>query len=203
VQLDRDGNGRIEENLTITGQAAHEWRSHYQTPGERQERYGRAWEGRLAGAKLESVAIEVEDRNRPVSVHARGFVPQLGERRTGGELRLPTSSRDSDLTSTYARLGARRWPLVLGFPWQHEEVLDYELPDGFHLVRAPQSRTVTSTFGTFNFQIQSQGHRLSIHSSLSVEQNRISPADYDAFRRFLREVDGLLAERIVVGEGAR
>jgi tetratricopeptide (TPR) repeat protein len=201
VQLDRDGNGRIDEDLVITGQAAHEWRSHYQTPGERQERYGRAWEGRLAGAKLESVAIDVEDRNRPVSVHARGFVPQLGERRAGGELRLPTSSRDADLTRTYARLGARHWPLALGFPWQHAEDLTYELPEGFRLVRAPQSRRVASPFGTFDFQVHPEGNRLSIHSSLSVDQNRISPADYDAFRTFLREVDGLLAERIVIGEG--
>lgn len=201
VQLDRDGGGRIDESLVITGQAAHEWRSHYQTPGERQERYGRAWEGRLAGAKLESVAIDVEDRNRPVAVHARGFVPQLGERRADGEVRLPTSSRDADLTRTYARLGARRWPLVLGFPWQHVEDLDYELPDGFHLVRAPQSRKVESPFGTFDFQVQSQGHRLSVHSSLSVNQGLVSPAEYEAFRSFLREVDGLLAERVVVAEG--
>ncbi len=202
VRLDREGNGHIDESLSIAGQAAHEWRSHYQTPGERQERYGRAWEGRMAGAKLESVAIEVEDRNRPVSVHARGFVPQLGERRTG-ELRLPTSSREADFTRTYARLGARRWPLVLGFPWQHVEDVDYELPDGFRVVRAPRSRQLTSAFGSFDFRVHAEGARLSIHSALAVERDRISPAEYPAFRAFLREIDGLLAERIVIGEGVQ
>jgi transglutaminase-like putative cysteine protease len=201
VELGPDGAARIDERVTVTGQAAHEWRSHYQTPGERQERYGRVWEGRLAGGKLDGVAMEgIEDRNQAVRVHARGWVPHLGQRRGEGELHLPSSSREADFTPSYARLGTRRWPLVLGFPWQHVETLELALPEGFRVVRAPADRRIEGAFGGFEFQVRAggDGRSLVVHSALSVERDRILPGEYAAFRAFLREIDGILSERIVV-----
>ena len=49
VAIEPGGDGRVDEQLIIRGQAAPDWREHYQTPGERRERYGRGVERPLPG----------------------------------------------------------------------------------------------------------------------------------------------------------
>jgi transglutaminase-like putative cysteine protease/tetratricopeptide (TPR) repeat protein len=207
VALAADGSAQVDETVTVKGQAAQEWRAHYQTPGERRERYAKVWNGHQAGARLEAVEMAgVEDRNQPVVVRARAFVPHLAQPNQRGELHLPSSSREADLTQTYARLGARRWPLVLGFPWQHDEEVEYRLPNGFHLLRAPTGRQLKSAFGSFVLEVEasSDGRAIKVHSILSVERDRIAASEYGDFRGFLRDVDNLLGEPIVIaGESGR
>ena len=200
VNLKEDGSARIAEDLTIAGQSAHEWRSHYQTAGERRERYGKVWSGRFAGATLADVDMDVADRNRPVAVSSTVTVPQMGERLSGRELRLPSSSREADFTSTYARLGQRRFPLVLGYPWRHEEQVTYNLPAGARVLHAPNARKIESPFGEFTLAVASSadGRSIGVTSVLVVARNRIEPASYPAFRAFLRDTDAALAERVVV-----
>jgi tetratricopeptide (TPR) repeat protein len=201
VDLREDGSAKIAEELTIAGQAAHEWRSHYQTVGERRERYAKVMSGRFAGAVLEDVAMEVDDRYRPVTVRSQVLVPQMGERLSNGEMRLPTSSREADFTSTYARLGQRRWPLVLGYPWRHEEQVTYQLPIGIRVLHAPGARKIDSPFGEFTLAVESpkDGRTIRVSTVLLVTKNRIEPANYAAFRAFLRDTDAALAERVTVG----
>jgi tetratricopeptide (TPR) repeat protein len=206
VDLRSDGSARIAEDLTITGQAAHEWREHYQTGGERRERYAKVWNGRYAGSVLDRVDMRLSDRNRPVAVHALVHVPQLGDRRAANQIDLPLSSREADFTSTYARLGRRRWPLVLGYPWRHEEEVTYRLPDGARIVRAPASRKIESRFGEFTLTLDDRpgAGRVAVKTALVVDKSRIEPSEYPAFRAFLRDTDALLAERLIVEvKGAR
>jgi len=130
-------------------------------------------------------------------------VPQMGERLRGSELRLPSSSRDPDLTSTYAPLGQRRFPLVLGYPWRHEERVTYNLPAGAHVLHAPGARKIESPFGEFTLAVarSPDGRSIGVTSVLVVAKNRIEPASYPAFRTFLHDTDAALAERVVVEVG--
>ena len=201
VDLQADGSARIAEDLSVVGQAAHEWRSYYQTAGERRERFAKAWNGRYAGTQLESFEMDLDDRNRPVVVHSRVLVPELGDRRPGREVHLPSSSREADLASTYARLGERHWPLVIGYPWRHEENVRYRLPKGARVLRQPGNRTVKNQFGEFTLAVASTVEGIAITSAFVVNQSRIAPADYAAFRAFLRDTDAALAERVVVDLG--
>ena len=205
VALAADGSAQVDEDLVITGQAAHEWRNHYQTPGERRERYAKVWNGRHAGAVLEAVEMEVGDLNRPVSVRARVQVPEFGGPRPDGEAQLPLSSREADFTSTYARLGQRHWPLVLGYPWRHQEKLVFRLPAGARLVRVPAPRKLASRFGEFSLLSETArgGLEVTLKSLLAVEVSRIEPADYPAFRSFLHDIDAVLAEKLVVDLGGK
>jgi transglutaminase-like putative cysteine protease/tetratricopeptide (TPR) repeat protein len=207
VALSADGSARVDETVTVKGQAAQEWRAHYQTPGERRERYAKVWNSRHTGAQLEAVDMAgIEDRNQPVLVRARALVPHMAQGNGRGEFHLPSSSREAELTQTYARLGTRRWPLVLGFPWQHEEELEYRLPAGFRLLRAPTARRVECAFGSFDLKVNvsSDGRAIEVRSLLSVERDRIDAGEYGEFRTFLRDVDNLLGEPIVIaGEDTR
>jgi tetratricopeptide (TPR) repeat protein len=203
VTLDAAGGGRIDEDLVVTGQAAPDWRMHYQTPGEREERFSKVWNGRFPGAKLDSLRFDgVEDRNRPVVLHAQVQVPRIAEARADGKLQLPVSARETEFVRSYARLSRRRHELQLAFPWLHEEELVFHLPDGWRVVRQPGARQEKSAFGRFELRIEPAdgGRSLRIRSVIEVDRHRIAPGDYGAFRKFLGAIDGALAEKIVVAK---
>ncbi len=197
------GDATVDEQLVIRGQAAPNWRSHYQTPGERAERYGRVWSGRFPGARLTAVEMpRIEDRNAPVTVRSQVAVPRLGRLTAGHALELPVTGRDGDFVRTYARLSARRQDLVLAYPWQHDEALDYRLPAGWRLTGgAPPPRTIESPFGRFRLSVEVEGGVLRVRSALDVTRARIPAGDYLRFRAFLGEVDAALAQPVVVAPG--
>ena len=195
------GDARVDEEPIIRGQAAPNWREHYQTEGERKDRYGRVWSGRFPGARLDSVAMPgIGDRGAPVTVRAGVTVPRLARATAGGALELPVTGRDADFVRTYARLSARRQELVLGYPWQHDEELTYRLPTGWRLAAgAPAGRRpVDSPFGRFTIEVEIDGSVLRVRSSLNVTQARIAPDDYLRFRSFLMEVDAALGSPVGV-----
>jgi tetratricopeptide (TPR) repeat protein len=206
VDLDADGDARVDEVLTIRGQAAPDWREHYQTPGERRERYGRVWEERHPGARLVSLEMPgIEDREAPVIVRSEVKVTRLGVPSGGGPgdengLTLPISVREADFSRTYARLGARKEELVLSYPWQHDEEIVYRLPAGWALRAGPTKREVTSAFGRLTVEVTSEaGGVVRVHTFLDVTRFRIPAGDYAAFRAFLGDIDAAFAERIAVG----
>jgi hypothetical protein len=200
VTLEPSGDAQVDESLIIRGQAAPGWRQHYQTPGERAERYGRVWTGRFPGARLASVEMpDIGDRNVPVTVKASAQVPRFGRASASGGLDLPVTGRDADFVRTYARLSARRQDLVLAYPWRHDEELAYQLPSGWRMAgAAPPVRTVESRFGRFRLEVEVDGGAVRVKSSLDVTRARIAPADYAGFRAFLSEVDEALDQRLTV-----
>jgi transglutaminase-like putative cysteine protease len=210
VDLGAGGDARIDEDLRIKGQAAADWREHYQTPGERVERYGRVWEDRHPGARLVSLEMPgIEDRDTPVVVRSVATVPRLGEPAavagSGKGLMLPLAVREADFSRTYARLGARKQDLLIAYPWQHDEEIAYRLPAGWGLRAGGTPRQIAGPFGRLTVDVTSEaGGLVKVHTFLDVTRFRIPPAEYGAFRAFLGGIDAALAERITVGpaEGA-
>ncbi len=209
ITLEAGGDAKVGETLSIRGQAAPNWREHYQSPGERADRYGRVWSGRFPGARLTAVDMpDIGDRDAPVVVKASAVVPHFGQPR-GSVLELPASGRDSDFVRTYARLSERHRDLVLAYPWQHDEELVYRLPAGWTVLPAGlgagAARDVESAFGRFHLDVRADGGVVRVRSFLDVEKARIAPDEYARFRAFLSEIDALIQERLVVGpsEGGR
>jgi hypothetical protein len=200
VRLEASGDADVTEELELTGQAAPEWREHYQTAGERMDRYAKVWTGRNPGAHLLSVDMpSIEDRNRPVLVKARATVPRLAEPTADGGLLLPVGAREADLVRTYARLSQRRSDLVLGYPWQHDEAITYRLPVGQRAAWLPPRRRIDSRFGSFELEVERQGPTIvRTRARLDVTRERVPAAAYPEFRRFLADVDAALGERVVV-----
>jgi transglutaminase-like putative cysteine protease len=204
VALDASGDAHVEEALSIRGEAAHNWREHYQTAGERLDRYGRVWAGRFPGARLASVEMPgIADRNAPVLVKAAVSVPRFGQTTSRGTIELPVSGRDADFVRTYTRLSTRQQDLVLGYPWQHDEELTYRLPAGWHLLSGgaagPSAREIQSAFGRFHLDVSADGDTVRVRSFLDVARARIAPDQYPRFRAFLGEIDAAIEERLLVG----
>ncbi|HEX3903308.1 MAG TPA: DUF3857 domain-containing protein [Polyangia bacterium] len=206
LAIDPTGDARIDESLAIRGAAAANWREHYQTPGERAERYGRVWDGRFSGARLTSVEMPaIGDRDAPVTVRASIAVPRFGQVVGSRAVELPVSGRDPDFVRTYARLSVRRQDLVLAYPWQHDEELTYKLPPGWHVLGGglggDAAREVESTFGRFHLDVSADGDVVRVRSFLDVARSRIAPDEYPRFRAFLGEIDAAIQARLVVGPG--
>ena len=105
------------KQVTVTGEAAHEWRTHYQSPAERPERYGKAWAQKHPGAhRRVGRDARLDDLERPVEVRAAVDVPDWARPEAGGELVMPALGREADMLRSYARLSARKHDLVLGYP---------------------------------------------------------------------------------------
>ncbi len=204
VALESSGDARINEAIAIRGEAAHNWREHYQTPGERVERYGRVWAGRFPGAELMSVEMPgIGDRNAPVIVKAAVSVPRFGHLTAKGEIELPMGGRDADFVRTYTRLSTRQQDLVLAYPWQHDEELTYRLPPGWRLLggglNGQTPREIQSAFGRFHLDVSADGDRVRVRSFLDVARARVAPDQYARFRAFLGEIDAAIEERLLVG----
>jgi transglutaminase-like putative cysteine protease len=199
VQLDVSGAAAIDEQVTVAGEVAHEWRSHYQSPGERLERYGKAWAQKHPGAHVETVAMPtVADRERPVEVRARVAVPDWAHA-DGRELTMPAIGREADMLRSYARLSSRQHDLMLGFPWRQEDRVTVTLPAGLAIKRLPETRTVAAPFGRFTLAAQKRDGAVEVTSALEIDRHRIAREDYAAFRRFCADVDAALGQDLVIG----
>jgi tetratricopeptide (TPR) repeat protein/transglutaminase-like putative cysteine protease len=204
--LNPQGGARIEEEISVAGQAAPEWREHYETPGERQERFARVWEGRFPGATLTNVTIDgVEDRNQPVVAKSTAEVPELAEADAAGLLRLPVAAREPDYLRSYGRLSSRRQVYLLAYPFEHEERLTYALPTGWATVEVPPPTRLTSPFGAVTLTVEKteDGRGVRVTSQIAITQNRIPPEQYLAFRAFLGQIDRALRQTIAVRPGGR
>ncbi|HXU63793.1 MAG TPA: DUF3857 domain-containing protein [Polyangia bacterium] len=204
ITLEGGGDAQVRENLTIRGQAAPNWREHYQSEGERADRYGRVWSGRFPGARLTSVDMPgIGDREAPVTVRAAVTVPRFGQSRGAHTLELPVSGRDPDFVRTYARLSERHRDLVLAYAWQHDEEMVFRLPAGWSTLPGGlddgAARDLESAFGRFHLDVRRDGPLLRVRSFLDVEKARIAPDQYPRFRAFLSEIDSILQERLLVG----
>jgi transglutaminase-like putative cysteine protease len=206
VTLAGNGAARVDEKVTVAGEVAHEWRSHYQSPAERPERYGKSWAQKHPGAHVESVDMpRLDDLERPVEVHATIDVPDWGrpEGEAGGEARelvMPALGREADMLRSYARLSSRKHDLVLGFPWRQEDRVTVALPAGFAVKRLPEARSVEAPFGRFTLTATQKGGAVEVVAALEVDRHRIAREDYAAFRRFCADVDAAIGQELVVGK---
>jgi tetratricopeptide (TPR) repeat protein len=194
--LDGSGAARLRESLRLRGQAAADWRRHYQSPAQRRDRYEQAWNERHAGARLIDVDMPgVEDLEADVRVEADVQVPALG-RKEGHVLQVPVAAREGEMVRTYARQSARRYDLVLDYPWTQEARLELDAPPGMTVGALPPARRIDGPFGQFELSVQRDGTRVLSRVRLRIAHNRVPAASYAEFRRFLLQVDEALGQKI-------
>ena len=203
VTLAPTGAAVVDEKLRISGQAANEWRSHYQAPGERRQRYDQAWNAKHPGAKVESVQMSVESLGKPIELVAQINVPRWAHLEDSGALAMPALGREADMLRNYARLSSRQFDLIVGYPWHQEERVAVRLPSGWSAVRLPEARKLESPFGKFTFAAERRGAEVVVTAALEVTRHRIARADYAAFRAFCAAIDAAVSQELVVSGPAK
>ena len=199
VVLDEKGGAKIEEHQRVSGQAAHEWRSHYQAPGEQREKYEQGWNLKHPGAHVEQVSLPgLSDLEKPVEAMAQIAVPRWAHANEEGGLTAPALGHEGELLRSYARLSVRKHDLILGYPFRQKELLTLTVPAGFRVQQLPDKRSFSSPFGTFSIQAQSKGTTVQVTALLEVPRHRVSAKEYPEFRRFLSEVDAAIGQDLIL-----
>jgi transglutaminase-like putative cysteine protease len=196
VQLEESGAAIVDESLEIIGEAAHGWRSFYQSEGEQRDKYDLAWNRRQPGSRVQSVHMELSSLGQPVRVGAKIAVPHFAHRESEGRLGLLVLGREPDLQRSYAALSQRTHDLLLGYPFQQVDQLRVTLPSGWSVERLPPPVQLRSPFGQFELKVTRTGREVVVEALLELSQQRVRPSDYGAFRTFLGEVDRVAGQEL-------
>jgi cellulose synthase operon protein C len=167
----------------------------------RAERLERQMRGLFPGLELTESTFEgLEQFGAPVVTRYGARVPQLAVR-DGSALRLaPTALHD--LARTLAPASTRRLPLDLGTQSSYVEERRVRLPAGWRVSELPEGGAAESPFGRLTLTVRQEGREVRAHTQLDLSQDRVSPDDYPAFRRWVEEVDRILRQRLTLAPGA-
>ncbi len=203
IELRADGSAEIRGNEQIHGVEAAGYRSTYQAEGTRAERLERALNAAYPGAHLESQTFEhLAARERPIEYRYIASVPQFAMRE-GASLRI-TPSLLGDLERRLASTAERRYPLEIGATVDYVETRTVRLPAGAS-VRAgsiPAEPLVeTSPFGELRMEATTNPGQLQIVTRFTSSRDRLEPAEYPAYRDWVRRADRALRTRISIDLG--
>lgn len=200
VQLEADGSARIDGTEEVTGDEAAGYRDYYQAEGTRAERLERSLGALYPGVELVSQRFEsLSDLSRPVRYSYRIRVPELAHR-SGDGLEAPPSVL-SDLVRSMARTPTRVHALDLQTARSYVEERNLELPSGMRVSSLPSGGEASSPWGRLSLQYSAQKGSVKVRTELTIAKDRIEPADYPAFRRWVEAADQLSRQRILVRRG--
>jgi transglutaminase-like putative cysteine protease/Tfp pilus assembly protein PilF len=202
VQLDAGGSAQIELHTSVQGSVAPEWRHRYEAEATRSERMvadlGRDFPGFTLTHGNNAVTTQgLDDIERDVAVTIRGRAPNFA-RREGELLSMPVTP-EARLTPLYASLSERRYDVRLRGVPVRKDTFAVKIPPGFHVLAKPKDTALESKFGRFELRVEAQANKVTVTTALELRTERVTPAEYAAFRSFCAEVDRALEPRLQIG----
>ncbi len=201
IDLADSGAATIDVSEVHSGDAAFWLRSELLEEGARTNYV----EERLLAPIVSTAKLSSEVSFKPESARGQATVSYKAQafalaRREADALVLGLA-RDVSLTSTYAPLSRRTLPLVLPpdtAPSHDIREFVIKPPAGFVIASLPRAGEVNAApFGkaVVSTSRDAKG-RLSVRRELSLDQHRIEPEQYPAFRKFLQDADALLRQSV-------
>jgi hypothetical protein len=97
-------------------------------------------------------------------------------------------------------LEKREYPVEYAYPFAESVVVNIDIPEGFTVESLPPSKKVTSLGNAcqFNFKSGVQGNKITITSTLQVNQTIIVGTQYQEFKGFFEEVVKKHLEKVVL-----
>jgi tetratricopeptide (TPR) repeat protein len=195
TKLSADGSGELSVDEHIEGADAARYRSTFEAVDTQHERLEQKLAASFPGLTLlEHSFSNLKKREDPVVVTYRLRTP-LAARVEGGELRAaPTSI--GELLRQYAPLPTRKFPLEIDSPFELRESRTLHAPAGYVVARMPEPKALESRFGSFTMNVSQKSGEAHVETRLVLAVNRVSPADYAEFRRFIEQADEALRARV-------
>jgi cellulose synthase operon protein C len=201
VRLDASGRASVRHDVTVHGAAASTLRYQFQSPEQRQERITKVLGDVFGGVEIETVAApRIGEIGTPVHLDVTMRVPAWARAQGGGALRFRVLGKESGLVQGLAPLAERRHDLVIDVPYVEQQSIRYELPAGHGFSRLPTGTRVESPVGEFTLEVERVGDGAVVRSALQLDEHRITPEQYGAFREFLRRVDASLEQTFEVSK---
>ncbi|PRP93837.1 hypothetical protein ENSA5_42400 [Enhygromyxa salina] len=201
VRLGPEGSAEVDHDMTLVGTGAASWRATLEAKEQREELLTKQLSRTFPGIEVRSASFPgIDDVLAPVRVEAKLSVPGWAQVQAAGQgseaagLRWRVLGHEVELLRSVAPQARREQPLVLGVPNSEVRTIHYTLPRGLELSHTPKPSRVESPFGRFELEVEAEARSATITTSLEFSRPRVEPAEYEAFRDFLREVDAALAQ---------
>jgi hypothetical protein len=208
LKIGRGGKATLGTTLEGTGTYGVVLRSVLQTEGRRKSilepRIGKTF----SGARVTSVKTSnLKNLDQPVKVEVEVDVPSVLSKTAGGGFELePVRSWLFDLiylggdkVSGFAADTERVHDVVLKIPSGVSEKVIYELPDDLHVESVPQPVIIDQPFGSYRLEYSREGNTLIMHRVLRFKTGRIPREQYEAFRKFVQDIERAESERPTLG----
>jgi transglutaminase-like putative cysteine protease/tetratricopeptide (TPR) repeat protein len=195
------GEAKLELDYATGGFVSAEWRRRYHAASTQRDRINSDLGAEFPGFDIAPGAAGIttgnlDDATLPVHIQVRGSAATFA-RHEGSDLSMSVTS-NLRMTPTFASLSSRTQDVVtLGFSTT-EDVVTVDLPAGAQIVSAPESTKGDSAFGSYSVEVSTEKDRVVVKSRVAVKVSRISPKDYEAWKRFCEATDRALSPRLVV-----
>ncbi len=199
--LSANGDAKLELSYVTRGTSAAEWRFRYHADATRRERInndlGREFPGfSIQAGKAGIVASDLEDLEKPVKISVQGTAQGFA-RKEGNQLSMAVTTKVR-LTPTYASLSQRKLDVrILAYPTR-EDTFVVKLPAGAKVVSAPPAASGSTRFGSYSVKVEQESGQVTVKSHVEIKVNRVTPAEYAAWKTFCADVDRALTPRLVV-----
>ncbi len=199
--LSQNGDARLDLSYVTRGTSAAEWRRRYHADATRRERInndlGREFPGfTIQAGKQGIVTSDLQDLEKPVKLGVRGKAQGFA-RKEGDQLSMAVTTKFR-LTPTYASLSRRKLDVrILAFPTR-DDTFVVKLPPGAKVVSAPPAASGDTRFGSYSVKVEQKNGQVTVKSRVAIKVNRVTPAEYAAWKKFCAEVDRALTPRLVV-----
>lgn len=198
VTLDQKGGGKGNLVARATGELGSTWAMAQSKESER-ARFAH-WSGLLtqgmAQASLHTLKAVSARQEERCEVTLDFSSPQIGQG-AGTGVRLLRGDVCDRAFVPEATEASRRTPLVAQ-PLFHEGTVRFILPEGWDAGALPDPVTLTGSHGDYSCTWTREGEVLVLTRSLLCRGGVVSPADYGAYRQFIREVSRFDARPVVL-----
>jgi cellulose synthase operon protein C len=197
LDLSADGSARGLFTLEAKGRAGSVIRVASRDAEMFQQAVQRIASGLVPNASTSDVSVvEAKELRRPARLKAL-IEAKTFARPEGATLRIkvPTSLNPRGQFT----LASRRHTLVLGTPFQDEALFSLTLPEGFEVKKLPASGALEQTCLKLDRTVTLTGRTVTSRAVFQVTCERVTPADYPAYRAKVDEMMRLLEDELVVG----
>jgi hypothetical protein len=201
ARVQKSGESKLTLDYRTAGYTAAELRRQYHAESARRERINHDIGGELPGFVIAPGAqglttSDLDDARQPVKIHLEGSAPTFA-RREGTQLSMGVTN-SFRLTPAYASLSQRKQDVWLLSPAELRDSFLVDLPPGAKVVSQPEATKLDGPFGWVTIAVEKQGDRVSVKTRVGFRVQRVTPAEYPAFKRFCEEADRALSARLVV-----
>jgi len=134
--------------------------------------------------------------NDPISLTFSGETRRLTQRGRG-EIKIPLSILNAQLTQSYAPNAQRQFPINFGVPKTKSVDLKIEAPDGYVLGNLPSSLNMEDQNFGVSIQLNKEADNiLRVNYQLSFKTAQVAPSDYESLRNMMQAHDQVLIQNI-------
>jgi len=197
LDLSADGSARGLFTLEAKGRGGSALRVASRDAEMFQQAVQRIASGLVPNASTSAVAVvEAKDLRQPAKLRAlleaKTFARPEGETL---RIKVPTSWNPRGQFS----LSSRRHTLVLGAPFSDEARVSVTLPEGFEVKKLPASGSLAQGCLQLDRSVTQTGRTVTSRALFQVTCDRVTPAEYPAYRAKVDEMMRLLEDELVLG----